>query len=169
MSGIFLSADLSNFIETWINKDFARIIIEKVTNKNNDWPILAIRHKTLIRGAIPSFRKQGNDESIYFLNSNPRQPYRGSISRSRDQRLTGRSNDPCINENRISSYVPSLRLEGFMGVEPREILTRSPLLEGGGIDQWRIFPSNVHDKRLRAFSLTPPGLLKNKTGENWNS
>lgn len=85
-------------------------------------------------------------------------------------RLTGSgvASDSCINENRISTrwYVPSLRLEGFMG-EPREILTRSPLL--GGVDQWRIFPSSSRLRALFTRALTSSACeLKNKTRENWN-
>lgn len=123
-----------------------------------------------IRGANPlRFEKKKNkvttDRRCIFLNvESIGQPYRFGRDQFRDQRIeidrVGVASDSCINENRISTcYVPSLRLEGFMG-EPREILTRSPLLgELVGLTNGGFF-LRVDDKRPFTPGLTSRGIIE---------
>lgn len=129
-----------------------------------------------IRGANPlRFEKKKKnkvttDRRCIFLNvESIGQPYRSGRDQFRDQRIeidrVGVASDSCINENRISTcYVPSLRLEGFMG-EPREILTRSPLLgELVGLTNGGFF-LRVDDKRPFTPYITR---YYWKTRGNWN-
>lgn len=118
---------------------------------------------------IPFVSKKKNklttDRRCIFLNvESIRQPYRSGRDQFRDQRIeidrVGVASDSCINENRISTcYVPSLRLEGFMG-ESREILTRSPLLgELVGLTNGGFF-LRVDDKRPFTPGLTSRGIIE---------